>query len=601
MFALLCSAIGALRIYPMIADADAFEEGLAKYRGWKRSNDVLEFFVHSRNPFTGELLHSLFNVPTDTSYPYNIAYLGYINLFFLACALLRQKGRKILLPWAALFVFCALMRLGDFFSFNGVAHRDVVLLHRVLVQSFPILFGQIGEPHFYLFGLVTPLSLLSSFGLAALIRGRSARTRALVSLAAILIVALEFYAPIKGLTFPKGATAYIDWLKSEPDDPIKLINLPSQKNVDRFSQYVQTLTGYPTAYGHLWRTLRSTRRYNDRNLLLREWNQAHSGHCFGRQQAYQLALDELISDGFTHIVLHRWIEDAAEVQHSFLDLPAAYDDELVRIYRLRNMRLGCKDLPPELAVFDQFLESPWGARQPGSSLLSFHPSSRLDSEHFAYLDAAISLTTKWGGLLHLYVDQGEPTFQTAAGRQVTVEDFTNLDQVIYVVFHSRDADTALMESTPPLNQYQYCERQSFEDGWVVLRLLRREFSCALFTSPAPLGARYDNGAHLANLLLTPAEGDLEIQMRWGALPFPKHAFSVQFFDESGTVAHNQDFVVGDGSLARHRVDISSLAPGDYQVKLIVYNFNTRVSVPGIVSADSLRFERELEIATVART
>ncbi len=603
VIALFCAAIGALRLYPMIADAAAFQDGLAKYHGWERSNDVLEFFVHSGNPFTGSLLRFLFNVPPDSGYRYNIAYLGYINLFFLACALLRKKGWKILLPWAALFIFCALMRLGDSLSFNGVAYRDIVLPHRVLFQSFPIPFGQIGDPHYYLYGLVTPLSVLSSFGLAALVHGRSARTRALVSLAAILIVALEFYAPITGFSVPKGATAYIDWLKAEPDEPIKLANLPRLKPMKRTGLYLQTLTGYPTAYGHLWRILRDVTKYVDRNLLLREWHRHHSGHCFGRQQAYQEALDQLDSDGFTHIVVHRWVEDAAEVQHSFLDLPAAYDDGLVRIYRLKDMRLGCKDLPPELAVFDQFLESPWGARQPGSWLISFHPRERLDSAHFAYLDAAIALTTKWGGLLHLYIDQGEPTFQAAAGRQVTVEDFTKLDQVIYVVYHTHDfaPPRALMEYTPPLDQYESCGRQSYEDGWVVMRLLRREFSCALFTSPAPLGARYDNGAHLASLLVTPAEDHLEIQMRWGALPFPKHAFSVQFFDESGTMAHNQDFVVGDGSLARHRLDLSSLAPGEYQVKLIVYNYETRRSVPGTVRETGERFERALDIAQMDRT
>jgi len=599
VFALLCAAIGALRIYPMMADADVFQEGLAKYRGWKRSHDVLEFFVHSHNPFTGNLLHSIFNVSTDAAYQYNIAYLGYINLFFLACALLRKKGRKSLLPWITLFIFCVLMRLGDYLTFNGVVYRDIVLPHRVLFQTFPILFGQIGEPHFYLFGLVTPLALLSSYGLAALLRGRSARTRALVSLAAILIAALEFYAPIRGLALPTGATAYIDWLKSEPDGPIKTINLPSHKNVHRYSQYVQTLTGFPTAYGHQWRTLRSTTRYNDRTLLLREWNRNHSGHCFGRQNAYQEALDELRSDGFSHIVLYLGYEHAEKVEHSFLNLPAAYDDGLVRIYRLKDMRLGCKDLPPELAVFDQFLESPWGAKQPGSSLLSFHPSDRLDSDRFAYLDAAIDLTTNWGSLLHLYVDQGKPTFQTA-GRQVTAEDYTDLDQVIYVVFHSHDADLPLIASTPPLDQYQSCGRQLYEDGWVVERLLRREFSCALFTSPAPLQARYDNGAHLANLLVTSAKVDLEIQMRWAALPFPKHAFSVQFFDGSGTKVHNQDFVVGDGALGRQLIDLRALPQGDYAVKLVVYNYETRRSAPGTVIGTGARFERELEIATIDR-
>ena len=595
VFALLCAVISALRLYPMLADTATLQEGLTKYQGWKRSSEVLDYFVNSPNPFTGRLLHAIFNLPPDARYLY--VYLGYINLFFLACALLNKRGRKRALPWAALFIFFAFMRLGDYLTFNGVAYQDILLPRRVLVEIFPILFEQIG-PYVYLYALVTPLSLLSSYGLAALIRGRSARTRTLVALAAVLILAIEFYSPITGFSFPKGATAYINWLKSEPDDPIRLINLPSQTPYVRYSMYVQTLSGYPTASGFLWRTVRSTEAYFDRNLLLREWRGRRSGHCFGRQMAYQEAVDELLSDGFTHIVLHLWKNRAHSVQHSFLDLPAAYDDGLVRIYRLRDMRLGCQDLPPEFAVFDQFLESPWGAWQPGSSLLSYHPRLPLDSDRFAYLDAAIDLTSNWRSFLHLYLEQGAPTFQTASGKAVTAEDFKKYDQVIYLVTDLRETDPALLASTPPLDQYESCGRQSFEGGWVVIRLLRREFSCALYAAPAPLQARYDNGAHLANLLVTPAEGDLEIQLRWGALPVPKHAFSVQFFDESGKMIHNQDFVVSDGALARHHIDYQALPPGEYAVKLILYNFETRRSVSGTAGETGERFERELELATI---
>lgn len=597
VFALLCAAISALRIYPMIEDAAAFQEGLTKYEGWKRSSGVLDYFVNSPNPFTGRLLHAIFNLPPDANYRF--VYLGYINLFFLACALLCKRGRKNALPWAALFIFFAIMRLGDYLTINGVAYREIVLPRGVLAEAFPILFAQIG-PYLYLYALVIPLSLISSYGFAALIRGRSARIRALVALAAVLIVAIEFYSPITGFSFPNGATAYINWLKSEPDDPIRLVNLPNQTPYVRYSMYVQTLSGYPTASGFLWRTARSTQKYFDRNLLLREWRGRRSGHCFGRQIAYQEALDELHSEGFTHIVLHLWKNRAHRIQHSFLDLPAAYDDGLVRIYRLRDMRHGCKDLPQELAAFDQLLASPWGAYQPGASLLSYHPRQPLDSDRLAYLDAAIDLTTNWGSLLHLYLEQGAPTFQTASGKAVTAEDFKEYDQVIYVVTNLRETDPVLLASTPPLDLYQRCGRQNYENDWVVIRLLRREFSCALYAAPAPLQVRYDNGAHLANLLVTHAEGDLDIQLRWGTLPVPKHAFSVQFFDGTGTKILSQDFVVSDGALARHHVDYRALPPGDYTVKLIVYNFESRRSVSGTVSGTGESFEREFLITTLTQ-
>lgn len=598
LFALPCAAIASIRIYPMVADTTVFNVGLARYDGRIRSEDLLDHFVYTGNPFTGGLLHSVFKSPPDAQY--QSGYLGYINLFFLACALLRLRRRKRLLPWLALFVFFALMRQGDYLVINGVAYRDIVLPDRILSDIFPALFGQIGTPHFYFYGLVTPLALLSCFGLARLIHGRSARTRALVALSALLVLVLEFYVPLTGRLMPKGATTFVDWLKSEPDDSIKLINLPRGNYLRNDALYVQTLAGYPIAYGHLNRIQDSANAYVDRNLLLREWRASRSARCYKGVAEYQGALDELLAEGFSHVVFHRWHQDAELIQSSFTHVPAVYDDGLVSVYRLRDLRLDCLELPIELAGFSHFLEGPWGARRPGSALLSFHPRDPIDSVHFAYLDGLIANTTDWDGLIHFYLDQGEPIFQAAPGREVDADDFTKLDQIVYVVYHSRDADPALMAATPPLDGYHACGRQRHEDGSVIARYLRREFSCALFASPAPLQAQYDNGGHLANMLVALDDGGLELQIRWGALPRPKHAFSVQIFDAAGTKVHNQDFVIGDGLLARHRIDYPALPPGDYALELVVYDYETGRSASGRVGDGGERFERAWEFATINR-
>ena len=596
LFAVIGAAISALRIYPMLADPEIRQEGLTKYQSDVRSHDVLDYFVHSRNPYTGGLLHSLFNVPPGASHQ-NI-YLGYINLAFLACALLmRNAPRKRLLPWLTLFLFFAIMRLGDLLTVNSVPYPETVLPARVLRDSFPSLFGQIGFPNFYIYAIVTPFAVLSSFGLAALIRGRSGRTRALAALAAIFVVCFEYYAPLKGLSVPKGATAYIDWLASEPDDTIKLINLPRKKPIKRYALYGQTLTGYPTAYGYLWRLLGSTSAYADRNWLLREWSQDQSASCFGRAAPYHEALDELLADGFSHIVLHRWAYQIEETQHSFARVPAAYEDNLVTIYRLRDMRLACAELPPALVPFDHFLNSPAGAWQPGSSLLSFHPRDRLAADLLAYLDATIAYTTNWDGVLHVYFDEGQPIFQTATGSRLNTEELLAQRQVITVVY-AGDFDLAPLASGPPLGQYHSCGPHSLAGKWTFERLLRSEFACALFDSPAPLPVGYDNGAILANTLVTLAGERLDIQMRWDALPVSRHAISVQLFDAAGSKALNQDFIVEDLALARHRVDISGLPPGQYTVKLVLYDFETGDSVSGVAGATGVRFNRELEIATI---
>ena len=532
LFALPCGAIGALRILPIVADTAILQAGLARYDGRLDSQDVLSYFVNPANPFTGGLLRSIYNAPLDGRY--NTGYLGYINLFFLASALRCASRRERLWPWIALFVFFAFMRLGEYLTVNGVPYPDIRLPDRVLSDILPNLFGQIGESYYFVYGLITPFAVLSCFGLVRLIRGRSERRRALVALSAILVLMLEFYVPITGQSIPNGATAYVDWLKSEPDDTFKLINVPvSGNNGLSYALYVQTLAGYPIAYGHLSRIAESTHEYVDRNLLLREWRAGRSVRCSDSQTEYQQASDELLDAGFTHVTFDRWQPDAELMQDSFTHVPAAYDDGLVSVYRLSDLRRYCAELPIELAGISHFLKSSWGAQRSDATLLSYYSQDRIESDYLAYLDGLIANTTDWKGLIHLYVDQGAPTFQTAPGRQLDADDLAELYQIIYVVYQSRASAPAQLAAAPPLDRYHSCGMLRHGAGWVSERYLRRDFSCDLLASPASSQVQYDNGAHLANLLVAHDEARLDIQLRWGALPRRRHSFSVQFFDAAG--------------------------------------------------------------------
>ena len=113
-------------------------------------------------------------------------------------------------------------------------------------------------------------------------------------------------------------------------------------------------------------------------------------------------------------------------------------------------------------------------------------------------------------------------------------------------------------------------------------------------------ADYDNGARLVSAKTEVTTNFLDIQLMWSNLPDEPHSVSLQVFDAAGVKALGQDSTIGDASLAHHRIDISSLPPGQYAVKLIVYNFATRVSVPGTVTKTGTRFQRELQVATVRR-
>ena len=87
LFGLVCAAIGAFRVYPMLADRALLQEGLASYHGRIRSNDVLDYFIHSENPLTAGGLHRLFNTPPDASHT-----RGYPGLYQSVPACLRAAA-----------------------------------------------------------------------------------------------------------------------------------------------------------------------------------------------------------------------------------------------------------------------------------------------------------------------------------------------------------------------------------------------------------------------------------------------------------------------------------------------------------------------------
>ena len=169
-----------------------------------------------------------------------------------------------------------------------------------------------------------------------------------------------------------------------------------------------------------------------------------------------------------------------------------------------------------------------------------------------------------------------------------------------MIYNRRDTDAAALHVHASFERFNLCQREVHEDGSVIERYVKREFSCALLTSSKPLQVDYDNGARLENALHEITRDFLDVQLMWSNLPSEPHSMSLQIFDAADNKVLGQDSTIGYASLRRHRIDISPLPAGNYVVKLIVYNFNTGHSVSGKVSETSVRFDRELEIATIDR-
>ena len=590
-------AIVLLRVFPILADAAVREEGLASNLGIIRSSDLLDFFVLTKNPFTGPFLHSVFNVAPNSSH--HGAYLGYINLVLIGCALVYISRRRKIMPWLAMLAVFLILRLGHFLTINGHDYPRIVLPERILSEWIPSVFGNIGYQEYYQFGAIIPLALLSSYGLAALVRSKPGKIRVIATLLAVAFVCFEFYLPIEGERFDQKKAAFRDWLKSETAAPVKLINLPQNEANAQYFRYLQTTTGYPQAYGHLTRTETTAKSYIYRNLFLRNWDESRSVHCLPHNQAtYISALEQLLADGFTHVVVHGWLYGDQFIDNSFWNVPASYDDGFVTAYRLSDLRLSCQPVRVDIPYIDHYLRSSLIFPGYQSSVLSFHPNERIEDERFSFLD---SLFSDWHSYVHLYFDDGKLMLQSADDRYLGLDELMPEKQIVYLLHNSLDAAPAALEGHLSLGQFESCQREIHADGSVTEVYVSRAFSCALVVSEDRFQVQYDNGARLENITGAASQDMVDLQFMWNSLPSAPHSMSLQTFDAAGAKVLGQDTTIGHATLTRQQIDVSSLPPADYVVKLIVYDYNTGQIASGATLKDGARFERELEIASIIRT
>ena len=604
LFIIVTASISAFRFGPMLIHGPVFKEGLESFLNRNYGFEVLQCCALTGNPVTGDLFRKVFTKPLHSSnvtmgVRYNSAYLGYINLFLALYAMLHKPWRKRLTPWLATLVCFTVLRLGHFLVINGVQYPDILLPQHFLRLWFPTSFGFIHSGNYYQFGAILPLAILASHGLARLIRSVPTERRVYGILLFALVVVIELYSPLPASrSITPDKIAYGDWLSAQTDSAIKLINLPQNtKNADYY-KFLQTMNNYPMAYGYIYRNQGSSREYIRNNMLLNTWDKERSPHCLPRNEpSYILALDQLLEDGFTHVVVHKWLEADESINPSFWNVPAAYADGFVNVYRLADLRLNCDSRRIELAPIKFFAESQTAVPGRQSSILSFHSTESIDAYQFAYLD---SLFSDWQSLLHLYLDADELSMQNAGIQYPDLDAFARDNQLIYLLYNKRDADAAALRIHESLDRFNLCQRDEYADGSHIELYLSQEFSCELIRSAQPLQVDYDNGIRLHNALLNRSPDRLHFQILWSSLPDEPHSMSLQVFDAAGVKVLSQDSTLGHLSLARYDLDVSHLPRGDYAVKLVVYNYQTKRSVSGVVSRTGERFERELAVANLTR-
>ena len=337
---------GAVRVYPMLTDDRALDSILKKSGVLEHENDLLQNFINYENPLYNRLITNRVTsafVKLPDPGRWNTSYLGYVPLLLIGIGVVDHRHRKRMLPWAILMACFLLLRLGSILTINGHEIAGFLLPKHYLDELIPVVFEAFYSTDHFQIGALFPLAVLSSFGLLVLLQRVPESRRTWPVLILIALLAVEYYrSPPQTRIVADEETAFLDWLASENDQDIVLINLPMNRGNSKTYLFYQTLTGYPQAEGLATRTPPEAYDYIRSNLLLGTWRNKDSIVCAeANRGAYLSALDQLNRDGFTHIVLHYRLIRQETVADSFAAIEPAYQDDFVAIYRLRDLRESC--------------------------------------------------------------------------------------------------------------------------------------------------------------------------------------------------------------------------------------------------------------------
>ena len=322
----------------------------------------------------------------------------------------------------------------------------------------------------------------------------------------IVAVALEYYQSRSPRIIPEEQFAFVKWLQEEPEQgSIRLINLPMGRHVSKHYALDQTLGGYPQVEGLAARTPIEAYNYIDSNVILRGWRSDNAVHCFpANPQSYHANLDQVLVDGFSHIILHHTLGDLSVLLSSFVNVPPAYEDEYVMIYRVRDLRQSCDSTAwisrDALMQMRNLAEATVIVPETGSSILSLSDGDAGSG------DSSDSNSAVLFGLNSLVLLDPDDLNDTPAEHidRDTPDPMTTLysNSVVLLVYDPLDvAPDVLNQYRAALaRQFHSCGRPAESSETVIeYFLLQTDFPCELAIEPDPLTIRYDNGIQLGNL------------------------------------------------------------------------------------------------------
>ena len=590
--------LGFLRAYPMIQDSGGLASALAKQDGREYNTDLLHYFFNHHHPVTTPFFSQLLGL--ELSARWNTSFLGYAPIALIAYGIYRSRYRRKMLFWFYLMIPFLILRLGSFLTVNGQEFRDILLPKEILDRLLPTVFAAIYSPDFFHSVTLLPLAALACYGLMTLLHAVSKRWRQPLIILLVALVAFENYTTLYPTILPDRQLAFIDWLSQEDEqDEIRLINIPMGRVNAKLYDFYQTLNGYPHAEGTAGRTPDSAYDYMRGNSILGTWLADKSVSCnLSNQAEYLDALDALERDGFTHVIMHHTMWNAAAVAGSFPFADAAYQDEYVSIYRLTDLRASCPDHLPghaSAAHLRDFLASPAIPMRNNQTILSWHKEA-MDEKLLRYFD---TVADGWKSLVIVSPEAGQGIrVQSANPALTSLDAIAESNSIIWLVQDSQAADRRQWQRFQDAfeEHFKFCRRIEAANNALYLFAIKREFPCALVDANSARAVRYDSGLELAERLTEADKDQIRLYLWWSNPLDGGYAYSIQVFDEREIKVWQRDFVIGAEPLKMHSIDLREFGRGRYSARLIVYDYETKQSQPGVLESTGQSFQRELEIA-----
>ncbi|MCY4071853.1 MAG: hypothetical protein OXG60_11195 [Chloroflexi bacterium] len=608
----LAGTVAGMRLYPMLQDSAGLSSALDKNEGRESRTDLLSYFINARHPVSIPAILIEQGVVDPGVFPFARAnklgwsyssYLGYLPLVLIAVGFGKRRLRRQMVVWLLLMMPFLILRLGGDLRINDQLLRNVHLPKHYLDTLFPPIFGAFHVTDQFMVGVLLPLALLACYGLRAILESINRTYRSYVVLLCVAWIAFEYYAPLESTVIHDKELDFIAWLRAQDEpDSIHIINLPMGRRQSKIYGFHQSISGFPHAEGLAARTpALAYEQYIVPNMILDSWRRRQNVHCtvvnFDR---YLSAADQLLSDGFSHIVLHAKERFADLIADSFARMPAAYRDDFVSIFPVQDLRDRCQDLVErhhnKLPELRDFLLSGVNQPRPDVSLIYLYSARDFRSEALGYYGNAVS---EWKELTHIVHDeQGAAVVRTGPADSADLDSIATRNNIFWLIYNAQFSDPRSQSDYGAwlAQNLRFCKRIYRGQDLAVDFYIDRAYPCELVLMEEPLELRYDNGIALANLSIDWDANQLSIDLWWQREGIDGYAYSIQVFDAEGEKRLQIDRVIDSRPLSRATFDTGGLEPGGYVAKLIVYETDSGQSQRGAIPSARQTVERELEIA-----